>query len=93
MAHKKILNRIKRSLHKTHSLQLHFLVTVIMVMLAVTIFIGGISIYEVDNYVQKQAENLVEVTCENESDQINDSFLDMEKSVKVMAGSVLFSGK
>lgn len=85
----KILNRIRRSLHKTHSLQFHFLVTVILGMLAVTIFIGGISIYEVDTYVQEQAENLVSVTCENEGIQIDDSFLDMEKSVKIMESYLL----
>lgn len=69
---------------KTHSIQSRFLATVIFAMLAVTVFIGGISIYEVDNYIQREAENFVKLTCDNEVIQINDTFGDMEKSVKIM---------
>ncbi len=76
---------IKKILKKqSHSIQSHFLITVILAMLAITVFIGGISIYEVDNYIQNQAENFVKVTATNEASQINDSLKNMEKSVKIM---------
>ena len=65
-------------------MQSRIVATIIFAMLAVTIFIGGISIYEVDQYIQRESENFVLVTCENEGAQINDVFDDMEKSVKVM---------
>lgn len=48
-----------------------------------------LSIYEVDQYIQHESENLVVVTCENESAQIDDIFDDMEKSVKVMESYVM----
>ena len=71
-------------MNKTYSIQFRFLATVIIAILAITISIGGLSIYEVDNYVQNQAENYVELTCDNEVAQINDSLKSMEKSVKIM---------
>ena len=74
---------------KERSLQSKFLITVMSAILAVTVFVGGFSIYEVDNYVQNQTQNLIEVTCENEATKINDSFRDMEKSVKIMENYVL----
>ena len=82
MDKKNSLKEKKLKLNKTHSMQFRILVTIIFAMLAVTVFIGGISIYEVDQYIQDESENFVEVTCENESAQINDIFDDMEKSVK-----------
>lgn len=74
---------------KERSLQSKFLITVMSAILAVTIFVGGFSIYEVDNYVQNQTQNLIEVTCENEATKINDTFRDMEKSVRIMENYVL----
>ncbi len=71
-------------MHKTYSMQLRVLATVIFAMFAVAFFIGGISIYEVDKYIQEQAKNFVKVTCENEGSQINDNLLNMEKSVRIM---------
>ena len=44
---------------KIRSMQFKFLMTVISAMLAITVFIGGLSIYEVDNFVQEQTENLL----------------------------------
>ena len=41
-----------------HSLQFKFLITIISAMLAITIFIGGLSIYELDQFVQLQTEDL-----------------------------------
>ena len=84
----KLLKKKERKFNKTHSMQFRILATIIFAMLAITVFIGGISIYEVDQYIQDESENFVVVTCENESAQINNIFDDMEKSVKVMENYV-----
>ena len=85
----KSLKEKKRKLNKTHSMQFRILVTIIFAMFAITVFIGGISIYEVDKYVQGESENFVVVTCDNEGAQINNIFEDMEKSVKVMESYIM----
>ena len=69
---------------KTFSMRFRFLATLICAMFAITIVIGGLCLYEVDNYIQVQAEEFVKVTCDNEAAQINDSLRNMEKSVKIM---------
>ena len=79
----------KSRLDKAYSMQFRFLATVIFAIFAITIFVGGISIYEVDKYVQKQSEEFITVTCENEGTQINDIFGDMEKSVTIMESYIM----
>lgn len=74
---------------KIRSIQFKFLTTILAAMLAITIFIGGLSIYEVDQFIQKQTESFVNVTCEKEAMQVNEIFDDMEKSVNIMKGYVL----
>ena len=74
---------------KERSLQFRFLIIVMSAILTVSIFVGGFSIYEVDNYIQNQMQNLIEVTCENEATKINDTFKNMEKSVRIMENYVL----
>ena len=74
---------------KTQSLQFKVLITIISAMLAITIFIGGLSIYELDNFVQLQTEDYVNVTCEKDASQINDMFGGMEKSVKIMESYIM----
>ena len=74
---------------KLKSIQFKFLMTVISAMLAITLFIGGLSIYEVDKFVQNQTEDFINVTCEKDASQINDIFGDMEKSVHIMESYVL----
>ena len=74
---------------KEHSLQFRFLITVLSAMLAVTIFVGGFSIYRIDNYIQKETHHLIEVTCENEAIKINGTFESMEKSVRIMENYIL----
>ena len=69
---------------KVHSIQFKFLFTVISAILVITIFVGGLSIYEVDNYLQQHTEEFVEITCANEASQINDIFGDIENSVRIM---------
>ena len=81
---KRSFDENKQKLNKTFSLRFRFLITIIVAMLAITVFIGGLSLYEVDNYVQTQTKNFVQVTCDNESTKINDSLRNMEKSVKIM---------
>lgn len=76
--------KTEKRLNRTYSMRFRFLATVIVAMLVITIFIGGLSIYEVDNYIQKQAKEYVNIICANESSRINDSLSDMEKSVKIM---------
>ena len=74
---------------KIKSIQFKFLITVISAMLAITIFIGGLSIYEVDKFIQQQTDDFINVTCEKDASQINDIFGDMEKSVHIMENYVL----
>ena len=74
---------------KERSLQFKFLATIISAILAVTILVGGLSIYEVDSYIQKETQNLIEVTCENEATKINTTFESMEKSVRIIENYVL----
>ena len=74
---------------KGRSLQFRFLMTVMSAILAVTIFVGGFSIYEVDNYIQKETKTLIEVTCENHATKINQTFQSMEKSVRIMENYTL----
>ena len=72
---KKSLSKEKKpKLNKTLPMKFQILATLIFAMLAITIFIGGISIYEVDKYIQKESENFVMVTCENEGAQIDNIF-------------------
>ena len=74
---------------KELSLQFRFLIIVLSAIAIITVFVGGLSIYEVDNYVQKETKNLVDVTCENEATKINKTFESMEKSVRIMENYVL----
>ena len=74
---------------RERSLQFRFLAIVLSAILIITIFVGGLSIHEVDNYIQKETQNLIEVTCENEAIKINDTFASMEKSVRIMENYVL----
>ena len=85
----KVLKNKKQKFNKTHSMQFRILTTIIFAMLAITVFIGSISIYEVDQYIQNESENFVAVTCEYEGTQINSIFEDMEKSVMVMESYIM----
>ena len=74
---------------KIGSLQFKFLLTVISAILAIAVFVGGLSIYELDNYIQQQTRKLLNTTCSNEVSEINDVFGDMEKSVRIMESYAL----
>ena len=84
-----LLDENKRDMKKAHSMQFRFLTTVVTAMIAITVFVGGISIYEVDQYIQYESQSFVKATCENEGTQINESLNDMEKSVKIMGSYVM----
>ena len=84
-----LLDENKRGMKKTRSMQFRFLTTVVTAMIAITVFVGGISIYEVDQYIQYESQSFVKATCENEGTQINESLSDMEKSVKIMGSYVM----
>ena len=74
---------------KVRSVQFKFLLTVILAILAIAVFVGGLCIYEVNSYIQQKTEDLVDVTCENEAAKINNMFSGIEKSVKIMESYVL----
>ena len=74
---------------KTHSIQFKFLMTVVSAVLAITVLVGGLSIYEVDRFIQSQTEDFINAICKKEATQINDIFSDMEKSVRIMESYVL----
>ena len=65
-------------------MRFRFLTTLIVAMVAITAFVGGLCIYEVDRYIQEQAEDYVSVACTNEAEKINGSLRNMEKSVRIM---------
>ena len=89
MGKRNSLKKEKRKFNRTFSMQFRILATIILAMFTITVFIGGISIYEVDQYIQKESENFVVVTCENKATQINNIFKDMEESVKVMESYIM----
>ena len=74
---------------KERSLQFRFLIIVLSAIAIISVFIGGLSLYEFDRYIQNETGNLVEVTCENEATKINKTFESMEKSVRIMENYVL----
>ena len=84
----KVLKK-KPKFNKTSSILFRVLATILSAMLAMAIFIGGVSIYEVDRYIQRDSQDFVAVTCEHESAQINSIFEDMEKSVMIMESYIM----
>lgn len=74
---------------KQRTVQSQILVCVITGILLITFIIGGISIYEVDRYVQESADAMVLNTCEKEAVQINDLLDNLESSVHIMESYVL----
>ena len=79
MKRKILLKDTKHKFNKTYSMQFRILATVIFAMLAITVFMGGISMYEVDKYVQGESENFFVVTCDNERAQIDNIFEGMKE--------------
>ena len=84
MSRGKSQKKEKRKFAKTDSIRSRFLATVILAMLAITTVVGSLSLYEVDNYVQEQSNSMMKIVCDNEAERINNSLLNMEKSVIIM---------
>ena len=74
---------------KARSVQFKYLIIVISAILAVAVLVGGLSIYEVNDYVQQHTKEFIDITCSNEAAKINDTFGDIEKSVRIMESYVL----
>ena len=74
---------------RVRSVQFKFLITVISAIIAIAVFVGGVSIYAVDQYGQKETINLLNMTCAKEASQVNDILGDIEKSVRIMESYVL----
>lgn len=74
---------------KVRSIQFKIIITVISAILVISVFIGGFSIYEVDNYVQEHTKEFIDITCSNEAAQTNDIFGDIENSVRIMESYIL----
>lgn len=74
---------------KLRSVQFKFLITVISAMLAIAIFVGGLSTYAVDQYVQSHTKEFIDTSCSNEAAQVNDIFGDIENSVYIMESYLL----
>ena len=74
---------------KARSVQFKYLAIVISAILAIAIFVGGFSIYEVDNYIQQHTNEFIDITCSHEAATINDVFGNIEKSVRIMESYVL----
>ena len=76
---------------KTRSIHFKYLILILVLsaMLAISVLIGGFSIYEVDSFVQQHTEEFIYITCSNESVKINDILGGIEKSVGIMESYVL----
>lgn len=71
------------------SLRAEFLLSVIVTVLMISIFVGGISIYELDKIVQNNSKQIIENAAKKEAAQINDMFGYMEKSTNIMKNFIL----
>ena len=74
---------------KARSVQFKYLIIVISAILSMAVFVGGLCIYEIDDYIQQHTQEFIDITCSNEAAKINDIFGDIEKSVKIMESYVL----
>lgn len=63
MREKEFYQENRPKAQKKRSMLFRFLTTLIVAMFAVALFIGGLSIREVDKYVNEQAKEFVSVTC------------------------------
>lgn len=74
---------------KLNSIRFKFLSIIISSTLAITVIIGGLSIYEVDQFIQRQTVDYINVTCERDATEINDIFGNMQQSVNIMSSYIL----
>lgn len=58
-------------------------------MFLLALLIGGVSMFELNRFVQSSAKELLAEKCEKEATQINEIFHGMEKSVRIMESYIL----
>lgn len=61
----------------------------VVIIMIVALLVGGISIFEFDQYVQSTNGDMLDALCDKEAQRINSMFSGMENSVRVMASYVL----
>ena len=76
---------------KAHSIQSAFLSVILVGMFLLALFIGSMSVFELDRFVQNSTKELVTEKSARESTQINEIFVGMEKSVRIMESFILDS--
>lgn len=74
---------------KTRSMQFLLLRITVVAIIIISLLVGGISIFEFDQYVQSSNEDMLNTLCDKEAQRINSMFYGMENSVHVMASYVL----
>ena len=70
-------------------MQFTFLSIVLSGMFLLALFIGGVSMFEINRLVQSSTSELITEKCEKEASQINEIFAGMEKSVRIMESYIL----
>jgi diguanylate cyclase (GGDEF)-like protein len=74
---------------KTNTLQIRLLCIIVTALLLASLLVGGISIYEFDQYVQSANREILDALCDKEAERIDSMFYGMESSVHVMANYIL----
>ncbi|MBO7303921.1 MAG: diguanylate cyclase [Clostridia bacterium] len=74
---------------KTRTMQFQLLCITVVAIIFISLLVGGISIFEFDQYVQSSTGSMLDALCDKESERINSLFGGMENSVRVMASYVL----
>ena len=74
---------------KTRTMQFRLLWITVLAIIFISLLVGGISIYEFDQYIQSSNDETLDALCDKESERINSLFGGMENSVRVMASYVL----
>ena len=74
---------------KTRSMQFQLLRITVVAIIFISLLVGGISIFEFDQYIQLSNDDMLNTVCDKEAQKINSMFYGMENSVHVMASYVL----
>ena len=80
---------VDENMKKEYSMQYAFLSIVLLGMFLLAFFVGGVSLYEMDRFIQSSTKDFIIEKCEKEAAQINGIFADMEKSVRIMESYIL----
>ena len=76
-------------MRKTRSMQFKLLHIIVTAIIFISLLVGGISIFEFDDYIQSLSDDMIDTVCEKEALRINSMLREMENSVHVMASYVL----